>query len=253
MNESPQKAQIGELLRQFYKTVPRRRFWLVVARGIGIGILLGAPVVALLLYHEGAWTGFIWDLLFRLPFLLLVIAFLAQTVRSVRSGKFKEAMKGFPVLIFFGLITSLAWYEFVQHMQAAIHFHRLETAQVREVRVGCHTTEDSLTVQQISNDLRGAEWYSPDSHGWSTYADLMLRFADGHTENYSLTHILAEGRLVVRWPGNNGVLVAVPNLAKTMQEAGLLKVAAYPRYDNKGYYLAIVPPSVCKQEMIRDN
>jgi hypothetical protein len=236
-----------------HSSVPRRRFWLVIAGSVGIGLALAAPLSLLLMLHEGPWTGFLWDLLFRLPFLLLLFFLLVGGLRSIRAGKLKEAAKAFAGLAFFGLIMSLFWFEFARHVQAVIHFHQLQAQQIRGVRVACHATDDLIVVQQIVRDLRGAQWYSPDSHGWSAYADLTLEFADGHKEYYSLTEALAEGRLVVRLSGGNAVLLAVPELDKTMQEAGLLKVASYPRYDNKGFYQAIVPPSVCKQGKIPDN
>jgi hypothetical protein len=162
-------------------------------------------------------------------------------------------MKGFLVLIFFGLLTSWAWFQFVRHVQSVVHFRQLQPRKVIEVGVGCHATADPNVVEQIMTDLHGAQWYSPDSHGWSPYAKLTLKFADGHSEYYSLTHTLAEGRLVVRWNGSNAILLAVPHLADSMEQAGLLRVASFPRYDNKGLYQAIVPPSVCKQEQMRDN
>jgi hypothetical protein len=249
-------AQVRPLrggFQQLYSGVPRRRFWAVIAGGLGLGIAFAVPLTALILFHEGPWTGFLWDLLFRLPFLLLVLFLLVEVSRSLRTGKLKEAMKGLLVLIFFGLLTSWAWFQFVRHVQSVVHFRQLQPRKVIEVGVGCHATADANVVEQIMTDLRGVQWYSPDSHGWSPYAELTLKFADGHSEYYSLTHTLAEGRLVVRWNGSNAILVAVPHLADSMEHAGLLRVASFPRYDNKGFYQAIVPPSVCKQGQIRDN
>jgi hypothetical protein len=230
--------------------MPRLHVWLLIAGAIGIGALIAAPFALLLMFHEGPWSGFLWDLLNRLPFLMIVIVLLTGVLQSFRSGKRKDAALLFLVLIFFGLLGTLAWFEFVRHMQSLVHFHRLQPLQVREVRVACHTTTDPLAVQQIMTDLQGAQWYSPDSHGWSPYADLTIEFADGRTESYALTKILAEGRLVVNvhQRGVGWVLLAVPNLADSMQQASLLKTASYPRYDNKGLYQAIVPTSVCKQE-----
>jgi hypothetical protein len=250
MQENPQIAQFRESLQRLYTSAPKRRFWLVVAGSVGLGMALAAPLVFLLMFHEGPWTGFLWDLLFRLPFLLLLVVLLIEGLRSIRAGKLKEAAKAFLIFVFFGSIMTFFWFEFARHVQEVIHFRRLRAQQVRVVRVACHATDDLIVVQKIVTDLRGAQWYSPDSHGWSPYADLT---ADGHKEYYSLTQFLAEGRLVVRMGGGDSVLVAVPELGNAMQQAGLLKVASYPRYDNKGYYQAIVPPSVCKQEQIRDN
>jgi len=248
MKDNPQALHFRDSLRALYTKTPRLRFWILIAGALGIGVLVAVPFALLLMFHEGPWTGFFWDLLFRLPFLVLVIVLLALILRAVRSGQRKEVAQLFLGLIFIGLPTALAWFEFVQHVQSLVHFHRLQPRQVREVRVACHTTADPLAVQQIMTDLQGAQWYSPDSHGWSPYADLTLVFSDAHTESYSLTKILAEGRLVVRSEEKNSVLLAVPHLAASMQQAGLLKAASYPRYDNKGVYQAIVPTSICKQE-----
>jgi len=248
MQDNPQAFHFRNALRALYTRTPRLHFWLLIAGAIGIGVLIALPFALLLMFHEGPWTGFLWDLLFPVPFLVLVIVLLALILRAIRSGQRKEAAQLLLGLLFIGLPTALAWLGFVQHVQSLVHFHRLQPHQVREVRVACHTTSDPLALQQIMTDLQGAQWYSPDSHGWSPYADLTLVFSDGHTESYSLTKILAEGRLVVRSEGKNSVLLAVPHLAASMQQAGLLKTASYPRYDNKGVYQSIVPPSVCKQE-----
>jgi len=253
MSENAKPANLGEALRQLRAKTPRGRFWLAVLGSCALGMAIAAPLVVLLLYHEGAWSGFLWDLLFRLPFLLLAFAMALALSRAVRDRKYAEAAKLFLALVFFGALNIMVWFVFVRQAQGLMHFRRLHAEQVREVKVGCHDTTDAQRVQQILNDLRGVEWFSPDSHGWSAYADFTLRFADGHSENYSFTEILAGKRMVVRLAGANSVLLAVPNLARSLQEAGLLKVATYPRYDNKGYYYAIVPPSVCKQPQIRAN
>jgi len=247
MSEHVKPTNFGEALRQLKGKTPRARFWLTIIGSLTLGMAIAAPLVTLLLYHEGAWSGFLWDLLFRLPFLLLAIAMALAVFRAIRDRKYMDAAKLLLVLVFFGAINVLAWSVFVRHVQGVMRFRRLQAEQVREVRVGCHATADEQQVRQIARDLHEAKWFSPDSHGWSAYADFTLRFADGHYESYSLTEFLAGDQLVVRLAGANAVLLAVPNLAGSMQEAGLLKVATYPRYDNKGYYQAIVPPSVCKQ------
>ena len=249
MQDSPERPNARELLRHAYNTMPRRRFWRAVLTGICVGVLVGAPLLALLLFHEGHWTGFLWDFLFRLPFVLMCIGFVVLIFRAAREGKWKEVSKGVLVLAFFGTLTSIATVEFARQLRGLIHFRQMQSSQVRSVSVECHSTTDSAMVSGIIADLKRAEWYSPDSHGWGPYATLTLSLTNGHVEVYTLTEVLAEGRLVVHpAPGNSGLL-AVPHLSDSLQRAGLLSVSSRPRYDNRGFYQAIVPSSVCKDSV----
>jgi len=220
---------------------------MLVAGGIATGLAIGAPFLALLLWHEGPWSGFLWNLLFRVFFSLVCCVLLVESIKAAKGGRWKEVAKGLGVFAFFTVIISLFWLQFGRQLSLVVHLHRLPDGQVRALSVACHSTDDPDSIRQIVSDLRGAQWYSPDSHGWSDYADLTLSFADGHEEHFSLTEVLAEGRLVVRLNTENAGLAAIPHLSDSMQRAGLLKVASYPRYDNKGFYQAIVPPSVCRQ------
>ena len=234
------------LLRHAYNTMPRRRFWRIVVTGICLGVLTATPFVVLLISHEGNWTGFLWDLLFRLPFVLMCVGFVVLIVRAARERKWKDVLQGVLVLTLFGTITSFVTLEFAHQLRGLIHFRGIQSSQVSTVAVECHSTTDSVLVSGIIADLRRAEWYSPASHGWAPYATLTLVFTDGRVEVYTLTEVLAEGRLVVHpAPGNSGLL-AVPHLSDSLQRAGLLNVSSHPRYDNKGFYEAIVPSSVCK-------
>jgi hypothetical protein len=226
-------------------SVSKARRFVRIAFLFAVSIAVGATIPALLMIHQGPWAGFLWDFLFRLPFLLLCVAFVIQFVRSIHSGDRKGAAKALPVLIFFGLITSIAWFEFVRHVRSIVHFHQLQPLSVRQVKLACHTTADPISFHQIVMDLKRAQWFSPDSHGWSPYADLSLEFADGHTENYPLTKILADGRLVIKTEGTDSGLLAIPHLSESVQQTGLLKY--------KGFYQAIVPFSVCKQNSAMHN
>jgi hypothetical protein len=214
--------------------------------GICLGVLIATPLAALLMFHEGHWTGFLWDFLFRLPFVLMCIGFVVLIARAAREGKWKEVLQGVLVLALFGTITSVATLEFARQLRGLIHFRRMQSSRVRSVAVECHSTNDSALVGGIIADLQKAEWYSPDSYGWAPYATLTLSFTDGRVEVYTLTEALAEGRLVVHpAPGNSGLL-AIPHLSDSLQRAGLLSVSLHPRYDKKGFYKAVVPGSVCK-------
>ncbi|HKW63108.1 MAG TPA: hypothetical protein VJN89_11225 [Candidatus Acidoferrum sp.] len=149
-------------------------------------------------------------------------------------------------LAFFGMLTSLMTFEFARQLRGLIHFRRMQSSQVLSVAVECHSTADSAMVSAIIADLQKAEWYSPMSHGWAPYAAITFRFTDGHVETYTLTEVLAEGRLVVRPAAGNSGLLAMPHLSDSLHRAKLLSVLSRPRYDNKGFYEAIVPGSVCK-------
>ena len=116
MQDHAQARQFRGALQQLYNSVPRWRFWAVIAGGLGLGIVLAVPLAALILFHEGPWTGFLWDLLFRLPFLLLFLFLVVEVLRSLRIGKLKEAMKGFLVLIFFVYL-----YEYIEVIVRNIH------------------------------------------------------------------------------------------------------------------------------------
>jgi hypothetical protein len=221
---------------------------MTVAAGLGLGLLLGLPLGLLIMFHEGPWAGFLWDLLWRLPFALLCIFLIIQFTNALRTRQFKGAGTAILVLVFFCSLTGFAWYGFARHVSSVIRFHRLVPEQVRAVSVACHVTDDSHFVEQIVQDLRGAQWYSPDSHGWEPYAPLTIVLADGRREDYSLTRVLAENRLVIRVPRGDRNLLAVPDLRKSMEAAGLLQVASYPRFDKKGLYEALVPSSLCLSE-----
>ena len=251
MQDSREVPDARSLLRHAYNTLPRRRFWRVLAIGICLGVLIATPLVVLLVFHEGNWTGFLWDFLFRLPFVVMCIGFVVLIVRAAREHKWKEVLQGVLVLAFFGTITSFATLEFTRQLRGLLHFRSMPSGQVSTVTVECHSTVDSGLVSGIIADLRRAEWYSPGSHGWAPYATFTLTFTDGHVEVYTLTEVLAESRLVVHpAPGNSGLL-AVPHLSDSLQRAGLLSVSLRPRYDNKGFYEAIVPGSVCKDPLQR--
>jgi hypothetical protein len=242
------KKQFRELWERARGSMTATRFWITVTASMLLGVLIASPIALLLLFHSGPWTGFLWDLLFRLPFVLLCLFMVIQLVMTLRSRQFKEAGQMFLFLAFFGTITTIACYGFIRQISFLAHLHSLPARQLRTVSVACHSTDNPATVAQIAEDLRGAQWYSPDSHGWAPYAALRLEFTDGHREEYALTKILADGRLVVRLPGKNTVLLAVPDLRAAMEAAGLLQVATYPRYDNKGVYEALAPSSVCGNE-----
>jgi hypothetical protein len=191
------------------------RLWITLAAGLGLGLLFGLPLGLLVIFHDGPWTGFLWDLLWRLPFAFLCLFLIIQFTKAFRAKELKGAGTGLIlVVLFFCSLTGFAWYSFAWHVSSVIHFHRLAPDEVRAVRVGCHVTEDWHSVKQIAMDLRGAEWYSPDSHGWAPYALVILEFADGHREEYSLTRVLAENRLVIRVPRGGRNLLAVPRLRK---------------------------------------
>jgi len=211
-----------------------------------LGALIAAPLVALLMFHEGPWTGLIWDLLFRMPFVMMCAGFVVLIVRAARGRRWKEVRDGILALALFGSVTFLACLQFARQLRGLLHFRQMQLDQVRSVTVECHSTEDPALIRGIIADLRRANWYSPDSHGWGPYAALTLRFADGHFEIYTLTEVLAEGRLVLHpAPGNSGLL-AIPHLSQSLERAGLLSVTSHLRYDNKGLYDAVVPSSVCK-------
>lgn len=237
---------VRTFLRQAYDRIPRRRFWIAITASFSLGILIALPLAALLIFHEGPWTGFLWDFLFRLPFVAMCLGFVGLLVRGARQRRWKEVLQGIVVLALFGTITFVACRQFVLQLGGLLRFRRLQVNQVRSVAVECHSSDDPGMLREIVGDLRAAEWYSPDSHGWAPYVALTLRFADGHIEIYTLTEILAEGRLVVHpAPGNSGLL-AIPHLSDSLQRAGLLSVSSHLRYDKKGLYDAIVPSSVCK-------
>lgn len=246
MPQDPQLPGVRALPRQAHDTMPPRRFRKTVALGIGLAVLIGAPIGALLVDHEGPWTGLLWDSLVRLPFVLVCFGFVVLTVRAARDRKWKKVLQGCLVLAFFGTITSVASLQFARQLRGLIHFRRMQ-GPVRSVTVGCQTTEDVTLVAKILSDLRKAEWYSPDSHGWAPYTALTLKFADGHVESYALTEVLAEDRLVLHPAEGDSGLLAVPKLTISLGRAGLLSVSSHPRYDKKGFYEAIVPSSVCKE------
>ena len=246
MREDASRIRVGELLRQAYDRMPRRRFWVAVAGAITVALAIALPLGALVLFHEGPWTGFAWDLLVRLPFALLWIAFVLVAVREARTGRWKALSAFALVLLLFALVTGLAWLKLVRQAWGLVHLRQMPGDGVRAVAVACHETDDPRQIHQITADLRGAEWYSPDSHGWAPYAALTLRFADGHREQYQLTEELAQDRLVVRLAAGDAGLAAVPHLAVSLEQASLLQVADLPRYDKRGTYRAIVGRSVCK-------
>ena len=209
-------------------------------------MLVATPFVFLLIFHERPWTGFLWDFLFRLPFVMMCLAFVVLILRAACQRHWKEVLQGIAVLALFGTVTFVASLQLARQLQGLLHFRRLQPEAVRSVSVECHSTDNPAFVRAIVADLRAAGWYSPDSHGWTPYAAFTLRFADGHFEIYTLTEVLAEGRMVLHpAPGNSGLL-AIPHLAQPLERAGLLTVSSHLRYDKRGLYDSIVPTSVCK-------
>ena len=251
MNENSSMTSVAHLLvERLRAAMPKARWRMKVAGALGLGLMIAFPLGLLLMFHKGPWTGFFWDLLIRLPFALFCILMAVLLASALRARQLKDAGKLFLILAFFGALTSFACRSFVLRVSSLFHFHRLRPEQVHAVKVACHATDDPHSVQQIVQDLRGAQWYSPDSHGWEPYAPLAIMLADGRREEYSLARVLAENRLVVRLQGGNAVLLAVPHLRASMEAAGLLKVASYPRYDKKGSYQALDPASVCLSEQL---
>lgn len=246
MREDVALARVRDLVRQQYHSVPRRRFWMAVAGAITAVLAIALPLGALVFFHEGPWTGFAWDLLVRLPFALLCVAFVLVAVREARTGKWKALSAFALVFLLFALVTGLAWFKFVRQAWGLVRVLQLPGDGVHAVAVACHETTDPELIHQITADLRGAEWYSPDSHGWAPYAALTLRFADGQRAQYQLTEELAGDRLVIRLAPGDAGLAAVPHLAVSLEQASLLQVADRPRYNKRGTYRAIVGGSVCK-------
>ncbi len=246
MREDAPLSRVGELLRHTYDRTPRPLFWTVVGGAISVALAVAIPLGALILFHEGPWTGFAWDLLVRLPFALVCIALFRIAVRAARTGERKVQSTFAVLLVLFALLTGLVWLKFVRQASSLVHVRQLPGDKVRAVAVACHETNDPLLIQMITADLREAEWYSPDAHGWAPYAALTLRLADGHREQYHLTQELAEDRLVIRLAVGDAGLAAVPHLAGSLEHASLLQVAGLPRYDKRGTYRAIFRRSVCK-------
>jgi hypothetical protein len=252
MAQNQEMPDARAVLRQAYNTMPRRRFWRVLLIGIGLGVVIAVPLVALLMFHEGPWSGFLWDFLFRLPFAVMSFGFVVLIARPGRQRKWKEVLQGVLALGFFGTLTLFVWLQFARQLGGLVHFHRMQFGQLRSVTVECHSTDDPAFIGGIISDLRRAEWYSPDSHGWAPYAALTLRFTDGHFETYRLTEILAKGRLVLHAASGNSGLLAIPHLSVSLQRASLLGVSSHPRYDKPGFYEAIDPGSVCKNSAEED-
>ncbi|HYK83372.1 MAG TPA: hypothetical protein VEU55_09550 [Gemmatimonadales bacterium] len=231
-----------ELLLQAYYRLPSGHRWQIIAASLALGVVLALPLGALILFHEGPWTGLAWDLLVRLPFALLMVYCLVAALRSARGGRWKDAAMLVPI----ALLPAMVWVPIVRQGVGLLQLHRIAGDQVRAVTVACHATQDPVAIGEITTDLRAAEWYSPDSHGWTPYVDVTLTYADGHVERVALTRVLAEGRLVLRLGGGNAGLAAVPHLAVPLERAGLARVAALPRQIAPGSYEAIVPASVCR-------
>jgi hypothetical protein len=56
-------------------------------------VLIAAPFGALLIFHEGPWTGLLWGFLFRLPFVSVCIGFVVLIFGAAREGKWKKVSK----------------------------------------------------------------------------------------------------------------------------------------------------------------
>ena len=121
MREDASRIRVGELLRQAYDRMPRRRFWVAVAGAITVALAIALPLSALVLFHEGPWTGFAWDFLVRLPFALLWIAFVLVAVREARTGRWKALSAFALVLLLFALVTGLAWLKLVRQAWGLVH------------------------------------------------------------------------------------------------------------------------------------
>lgn len=108
MREDASLKRVGELLRHQYHSVPRPLFWKAVAGAIAVALAVVIPLSALLLFHEGPWTGFAWDLLIRLPFAVVGIALVLVAVRQARAGQ-RKALPAFALVVLaFALVTGLA-------------------------------------------------------------------------------------------------------------------------------------------------
>lgn len=157
MREGAPLRRVGELLRHQYDRMPRPLAWKAVAGAISVALAVAIPLSALLLFHEGPWTGFAWDLLVRLPFALLCIALVLVAVREARTGQCKALSTFALVLLPFALLTGLAWLKFVRQAWSLVHLRHLAGDGVRAVAVACHETNDPLLLRQIMADLRRAE------------------------------------------------------------------------------------------------
>src|SRR5258708_24900706 len=121
MREDALLKRVGELLRHQYHSMPRPLFWKAVAGAIAVALAVVIPLSALLLFHEGPWTGFAWDLLIRLPFAVVGIALVLVAVRQARAGQ-RKALPAFAlVLLAFALVTGLAWRRFVRQARGLAH------------------------------------------------------------------------------------------------------------------------------------